>query len=307
MDHGDPFQRAVARSPRSTHQAQKSAGYGSQQMNDVPESVRFMPDDEAASPHNAEKSNSSRADFQQIPLHEWPTLQPFFRRRSRGLISYRDNSKLPLHLRRQTSLETIDSVGTTTTVKPKDDSRKDSADMDASSRASFTLEDIPSATSTSTALTSTPASIRSSESSSAHSVARQSEAKDFNSQENHSFKSLLRRITSHNSEEPPPLPDRLLIQRAVSIDRTLHQSDSSNDGVNRSAGKLNKAQTPMAEQSLSDSSGSQWSASGFDTSNLTEKQIKKFQKKGINPALWAEMKAAKKGKWASPIAGNTFL
>lgn len=138
-------------------------------------------------------------------------------------------------------------------------------------------------------------------------MARQSEAKDFTSHENHSFKSLLRRITSHKSDEAPPLPDRLVIQRAVSIDRTLHQSDTSKDGVNRSAGNSNKAQAPMTEQSLSDSSGSQWSASGFDISDLTEKQIKKLQKKGINPALWAEMKAAKKGKWASPIAGNTFL
>jgi hypothetical protein len=61
-------------------------------------------------------------------------------------------------------------------------------------------------------------------------------------------------------------------------------------------------------RSGSKSSGSsKWSASDFDTSTLTEAELKKCHKKGINPALYAEMRAAKKGKWTSPIAGNTFL
>jgi hypothetical protein len=61
-------------------------------------------------------------------------------------------------------------------------------------------------------------------------------------------------------------------------------------------------------RSGSKSSGSStWSASNFDISALTEAEIKKCKKKGINPALYAEMRAAKKGKWTSPIAGNTFL
>jgi hypothetical protein len=310
MDHGDAFQRAIARSPRSTHQARKSADHGSQQMIDnAQESVGFRPPDATASRQSPTESRSDVADFQKIPLHDWPALRPFpdFRRRSRGLISYRDNSKLPLHLRRQTSLETIDSVGTTTTAKPRDDLRKDSADIDASSRASFTLEDDPSATSTSTALTSRPVSILSSEESSEHSATRQSGGKDFTSQENNSFKSLLKRITSHKSEEAPPLPDRLVIQRAVSIDHISQQSNTSNRGTDPPARSLNRAHPPETNQSRSDSSSSQWSASSFDISNLTEEQIKKCQKKGINPALWAEMKAAKKGKWTSPIAGNTFL
>jgi hypothetical protein len=42
-------------------------------------------------------------------------------------------------------------------------------------------------------------------------------------------------------------------------------------------------------------------------STLSEAEIKKCKKKGINPALYAEMRAARKGKWTSPIAGTTFL
>ncbi|EME44627.1 hypothetical protein DOTSEDRAFT_72180 [Dothistroma septosporum NZE10] len=41
-----------------------------------------------------------------------------------------------------------------------------------------------------------------------------------------------------------------------------------------------------------DSSG-KWSSSDYDTSQLSEKELKKLEKKGINPALYLEMKAAR--------------
>ncbi|KAJ8612411.1 hypothetical protein MRB53_037452 [Persea americana] len=52
-----------------------------------------------------------------------------------------------------------------------------------------------------------------------------------------------------------------------------------------------------------------WKSSNYDVSNLTEAELKKLKKKGINPALYAEMKAARKGKgsWINPLAGNTYL
>ena len=52
-----------------------------------------------------------------------------------------------------------------------------------------------------------------------------------------------------------------------------------------------------------------WQSSSYDTSGLSEAQIRKLQKKGINPSLYAEMKAAKKGKskWVGPLLGNSFL
>ena len=48
--------------------------------------------------------------------------------------------------------------------------------------------------------------------------------------------------------------------------------------------------------------------SEYDTGGMTDAEIRKLQRKGINPALYAEMKAAKKGKrWVGPLLGNGFL
>ena len=52
-----------------------------------------------------------------------------------------------------------------------------------------------------------------------------------------------------------------------------------------------------------------WQSSNYDTSSLSDAQIRKLQKKGINPSLYAEMKAARKGKKKviGPLLGNSFL
>ena len=53
-----------------------------------------------------------------------------------------------------------------------------------------------------------------------------------------------------------------------------------------------------------------WSASNYDTSSLSLEKIAKLKKKGINPALWLEMKQAqgKRGRFKlPPLVGNTFL
>ncbi|GAB7361512.1 hypothetical protein MBLNU230_g1568t1 [Neophaeotheca triangularis] len=52
-----------------------------------------------------------------------------------------------------------------------------------------------------------------------------------------------------------------------------------------------------------------WKSSDYDTSGLSHSEIQKLKKKGINPALYAEMKAARKGKgkWMGPLSGNSFL
>ncbi|KAI7225156.1 hypothetical protein KC330_g9184, partial [Hortaea werneckii] len=54
---------------------------------------------------------------------------------------------------------------------------------------------------------------------------------------------------------------------------------------------------------------SQWTSSEFATTGLSEAEIRKLKKKGINPSLYAEMKAARKGKgkWVGPLVGNTFI
>jgi hypothetical protein len=52
----------------------------------------------------------------------------------------------------------------------------------------------------------------------------------------------------------------------------------------------------------------EWKSSDHDTSGLTVEQIHKLKKKGINPALYAEMQEARKGKkWLSPLVGNTYI
>ncbi|GAB7348064.1 hypothetical protein MBLNU459_g6098t1 [Dothideomycetes sp. NU459] len=56
-------------------------------------------------------------------------------------------------------------------------------------------------------------------------------------------------------------------------------------------------------------SSNEWTSSDHDTSGLSIEQIHKLKKKGINPALYVEMKNARKGKskWISPLQGNSFL
>lgn len=57
-------------------------------------------------------------------------------------------------------------------------------------------------------------------------------------------------------------------------------------------------------------------ASNYDVSSLSESQIAKLKKKGIDPALYMEMKAAtggmtkdgkKRSKWTRALVGNTFI
>ena len=50
-----------------------------------------------------------------------------------------------------------------------------------------------------------------------------------------------------------------------------------------------------------------WHASDADTSCLTEKEVKKLEKKGINPALFVEMKQAKGKSVVGALTGNSFV
>jgi len=55
--------------------------------------------------------------------------------------------------------------------------------------------------------------------------------------------------------------------------------------------------------------GSEWKSSEYDVSGLSEKKLAKLKKKGINPQLYMEMKAARggKGKLVGPLVGNTYI
>ena len=256
-----------------------------------------------------------------------PLEPPSSRRHPRGLISYRNNKReisnikrLPPHLRRQTSLETINSVTTT-----GDDDQSiyghDPPEVEAPSPDWFTLEDDPP-TNPPPSIMSKPSSMHSSSGSSRRTSTPVETPLEYGSLDHHTPQSLFRKMMprrlTDKTPDPPPSPTRLVIAKSTSVDRTsAHISNFS-----RSTTSLSEEQRSMPEErslqsildnversrSGSKSSGSsKWSASDFDTSTLTEAELKKCHKKGINPALYAEMRAAKKGKWTSPIAGNTFL
>lgn len=58
-----------------------------------------------------------------------------------------------------------------------------------------------------------------------------------------------------------------------------------------------------------DKQASEWKSSEYDVSGLGEKKLAKLRKKGINPQLYMEMKAARggKGKLVGPLVGNTYI
>jgi hypothetical protein len=268
-----------------------------------------------------------------------PPPPPAVRRSPAKLKSYRGNKHLPLHIRRQPSLETIVSVATapsdtsdeeeSTTPRARAPSTKLSALEDeprepvAPSPELFALRDDPpntpvpsDAQSLATAIhtwsissqlasnTATkPAGAAASVMTRADLTIMPVHGQD---QEAHSPKSLFRKMTHRKQSEPSGIPDRLVIERKVSFDRISHHSDLASSIGTPSLQRPSESRLCDTAPSHS-SSSSGWSASNFDTSALSEAEIKRCQKKQINPALYAEMKAAKGGKWNSPIAGNSFL
>ena len=264
------------------------------------------------------------------PTSAPPVEPPTLRRHPRGLISYRNNKReisqikrLPPHLRRQTSLETINSV-TTTGSDDASEYGLDPPEVRAPSPEWFASEDSPPS--------NPPPSVRSKPSStfSSSGSSRQSTLAtpvetplEFGSLDHHTPQSLFRKMMprrmTNNSQEPPPSPTRLVIAKSTSIDRTSNPSTLSQTSLpTRSTTSLHDEQRSLQlmlgnverRRSGSKSSGSStWSASNFDISTLTEAEIKKCKKKGINPALYVEMQNARKGKnkWISPLQGNSFI
>ncbi|KAH9876122.1 hypothetical protein J1614_004001 [Plenodomus biglobosus] len=229
------------------------------------------------------------------------------RRNSRGLHSYRDNKKIPLHLRQQPSLETIASVTTTASLDYYDPPEAEAPCPDF-----FASEDDGHTLSTKTA------SLHAYSSNTSSGSSRQSSTLAEPPLEHTSLpphppqsQSIFRKIMPRKPEEASRLPTRLIIEREITIDRTYTSSALSPEFSDSSTPSLPPRQSLDSglnnTEERNSQSSSEWSASGFDTSTLTEAEIKKCKKKGINPALYAEMRAAKKGKWISPITGTSFL
>lgn len=240
--------------------------------------------------------------FDHIPPQPPP---PVPRRSPARLKSFRTNKRLPPHLRpRRTSLETIASV-TTTQSFTSDEDEPDPPNASAPSPYFFTLEDDPAPTPVPSDTHSVASSMQSSSISSKQSYNPPSTPTTSMDAEQNSARTIFRKMI-RKPNGPTGVPGRLIIERKVSFDRTSHHSSLS--GVNQAGPSEQSLGSGLfhVERSRSGSS-SEWSASDFSIGSLTEAEIKKCKKKGINPALFAEMKAARKGKWASPIAGNTFL
>lgn len=243
---------------------------------------------------------------------------PAPRRHPTSLVSYKPaNKRLHPRLRKRTSLDTIASVTTTASILDPEDVQAPSPDM-------FTPEDeyvLTPDTLTSDVVTpgvnlgpiprteppkpaSLPGSLRTASVSSTQSI---HPVTPVASAETYPPRGILRKLKPGKRKDSAGTDagaERLVIERTVSVDQTSHHSDSSSASNTISSGT--PSQYPHSKAGNSQSS-SQWSASSHDTSGLTVEELKRCKKKGINPALFAEMKAARKGKWTSPIAGNTFL
>ncbi|KAF3007929.1 hypothetical protein E8E13_011202 [Curvularia kusanoi] len=241
------------------------------------------------------------------------------RRRPTNLVSYKPaNQRLHPRLRRRTSLDTIASVTTTASLRDSED--VDAPDVETPSPSMFTLEseypitpnvDLgPPPLSEPPESVSLPGSLRTASIDSTNSMHPNTPV---SSTETLPHKGFLQKLKSGKRRDSIDKRkdsvgtdggDRLVIERTVSVDQTSYRSKSSSASNPISSGTPSRY--PNSEAGKSQSS-STWTASSHDISGLTPEELKKCKKKGINPSLFAEMKAARKGKWTSPIAGNTFL
>ncbi|KAF2117708.1 hypothetical protein BDV96DRAFT_400495 [Lophiotrema nucula] len=235
--------------------------------------------------------------------------------------SHRSNSRLPPSLRRWSSLETIESVTTMPEVAYDDEDTEPEPEVQRPSTSTeetnvyFSAADEEDNTETPRSFRSVPSTTaeESSGSSSNRPSSVRTSSTTTNSNRQSAGSSLLRRLKAKKLHEPLLEPEHLEIERTVSVEQSsIHRSNSSGSIGTISSGRPSLVGYPSSDASASRESQrsldpKDWKSSNYDVSNLTEAELKKCKKKGINPALFAEMKAARKGKWASPIGGNTFL
>jgi hypothetical protein len=118
---------------------------------------------------------------------------------------------------------------------------------------------------------------------------------------------------------PPPVPPQKQprIVRRTSVDQQSERmsinSTASSSVPDRRAcedGASHHTLSVNGDAGAGQLSGLQkFNSSNHDISMLSEKEIAKLKKKGINPQLYMEMKAARKGKskWVGPLVGNTYI
>jgi len=89
--------------------------------------------------------------------------------------------------------------------------------------------------------------------------------------------------------------------------RGTHPPPTLNTRSNSETSSKSRGSYGTMNSAISETAQRNWQASTFDTSVLSAKEIAKLKKKGINPALYLEMKAARKGKGLSPLVGNSYI
>ncbi|KAF2721455.1 hypothetical protein K431DRAFT_284832 [Polychaeton citri CBS 116435] len=111
----------------------------------------------------------------------------------------------------------------------------------------------------------------------------------------------------------PKFQPRSILKNASQADRSSSQASTSSLG--ETTGSHHTISTSSSLNDGGDGKGygvdGNWTSSNYDISGMSEEKIKKLEKKGINPKLYAEMKGAgKKGKgkrWVGTLTGNSFI
>jgi hypothetical protein len=128
-----------------------------------------------------------------------------------------------------------------------------------------------------------------------------------------------------NRENSKPTFGNFLPQKAPRIikstsveqqsERKPSISSSIDTATTRTSGRTAGWEDSHSQRTVSESGdrqaggGTEWKSSEYDVSELSEKKLAKLKKKGINPQLYMEMKAARggKGKLVGPLVGNTYI
>lgn len=244
-------------------------------------------------------------------------------------LSYRNSSRTPYSLRRWGSLDTIDSVQTTQELSREnsiDGAESTHTGTSSSSRRQYLSfddddedDDDGGGDSIAAAAPISPPACRipladtpsdhSRPSSASNSLRSVSTTTQGSSSKKSATASIMRRLKGDRTPEPLLTPESLDTEKSISLDQRS-RTNSSTSSMTISSGRpseLALAGSSQGSTSQLSVSSKDWKSSDFDISGLSEAELKKCKKKGINPALYAEMKAARKGRFVSPIGGNTFI
>ena len=125
-----------------------------------------------------------------------------------------------------------------------------------------------------------------------------------------SSSSISRPTTGSSTSTSTNRPDTGTARPLKSILKHTSVTQTSERASSSDAGESTGSHHTVSESgsSLVGKDG-KWTSSDHDTSMLSEKEIKKLEKKGINPALYVEMKNAKKkgGSCVGSLAGNAYV